>query len=94
MMGKPRSSSSVLTLALALSRLLLSCEQGKDSRHAGLVAFEDLIADPQQHAGQILCTEGVQVDGFEVSGLAASTYIRDGHRYPVSYTHLRAHETS
>jgi hypothetical protein len=81
MMGKPRSSTSILTLALALSILLLSCEQGKDSRHADLVAFKDLIADTQQHAGQILCTEGVQVDGFEASGLAASTYTKDGHRY-------------
>ena len=73
MKGKPTSRSNILTLALALSLLLLSCEQGKDSRYADLVAFEDLIADPQRHAGQILCTEGVQVDGFEASGLAAST---------------------
>ena len=64
---------------LALSILLLSCGLGDGGSHADLVAFDQLVANPQQYAGQYLCTEGVHVEGFEMSGLGASTYEEDGY---------------
>jgi hypothetical protein len=81
MMRRPVVTMRTFNVMLALSILLLSCGQGDLSGNAGLVPFGTLLADPQQYVNQVLCTEGVQVDGFEASGLAASSYIKDGHRY-------------
>ncbi len=78
-MGKPTFTMYIFTVMLALIILLLSCGQDYGSRYADLVAFDALVAHPQQYADQYLCTEGVQIDGFEVSALAASTYERDGY---------------
>jgi hypothetical protein len=64
---------------LLWSILLLACGRGDGSSHADLVAFDHLVANAQQHAGQYLCTEGVHVDGFEASGLAAAMFESDGH---------------
>jgi hypothetical protein len=69
----------VMSVMLALSITLLACDQGDGSGQSDLVAFEALVADPRAYAGQTVCTEGVQVDGFEASGLAASTKEQDGH---------------
>jgi Tol biopolymer transport system component len=71
-------SPYVLTAMVALSILLLACGQGDGGGHADLVAFDALIAHPQQYAGQYVCTQGVHVDGSEASALAAPTYKRGG----------------
>jgi hypothetical protein len=63
---------------LLLSVLLLACGPGDGSSQAGLVAFDHLVANAQQYAGQFLCTEGVHVDGFEASGLAAAMFEKGG----------------
>jgi hypothetical protein len=73
------SKSYVTTTMLLLSMLLLACGRGDGSSHADLVAFDQLVANAQQYAGQYLCTEGVHVDGFEASGLAAAMFDKDGH---------------
>jgi hypothetical protein len=63
---------------LALGALLGACAWGDQSGSRNIIAFDTLVADPQAYAGQYLCTEGVHVDGFEASGLGASTYEKDG----------------
>ena len=71
----------VFTVMLASSILLLACGAGAGSRYADSMAFDALLAAPQQYAGQYVCTAGVQAEGFEASGLAASTYEEDGTLY-------------
>jgi hypothetical protein len=69
----------VMTTMLALSVMLLSCDQGNGRSHAALAPFDRLVADPERYAGQYVCTEGVHVDGFEISGLGATAYQKDGY---------------
>jgi hypothetical protein len=80
-MGNQIPRLGAATIVLALSILLLACGQGDRSGYADLVAFDALIANPHRYASQHVCTEGVHVDGFEASGLAASTYDKDGSLY-------------
>jgi hypothetical protein len=70
----------MIGLMLILGTGLAACGQGNSSGDTGLVPLDALLANPQKYAGQYLCTEGVQVDGFEASGLAASVYEKDGYR--------------
>ncbi len=74
-----RPKLRVMTAMLALSVMLLSCDQGNGSSYAALVPFDRLVANPEHYAGKYVCTEGVHIDGFEVSGLGASTYQKDGY---------------
>jgi hypothetical protein len=69
----------VLTKVLLLSTSLLACGRTDGSGCADLVAFEYLVANPQPYVGQYVCTGGVHVNGFEVSGLGASAYEKDGY---------------
>jgi hypothetical protein len=73
------SKSYGTTTTLLLSILLLACGPGNGSSHADLVRFDVLVANPQRYAGQYLCTGGVRVDGFEVSGLGAAMFEKDGY---------------
>ncbi len=43
-----------------------------------MVQFESLVATPQHYNGQLICTRGVALSGFEASGLAAATYEDEG----------------
>ena len=71
----------VMITMLALSLMLLSCDEANGSSHAALVPFDRLVANPEHYAGQCVCTKGVHVDGFEISGLGAATYQRDGYQW-------------
>jgi len=62
----------VLTKVLLLSTLVLACAGSDGSGHVDLVALERLVANPQPYIGQYVCTEGIHVDGFEVSGKMAT----------------------
>ena len=75
------SKVSMMIIVLVLSVMLLSCDQGNDRSHAALVPFDRLVANPEHYAGQYVCTKGVYVDGFEISGLGAATYQRDGYQW-------------
>lgn len=70
---------SVLTKVLLLSTLLLACGGRNGYGHVGLVDFERLVANPQLYTGRYVCTGGIHADGFEVSGLGASIYEKDGY---------------
>jgi Tol biopolymer transport system component len=63
---------------LTLGALVAACNWGERGENDDLVAFDTLVADPQEYAGQYLCTEGVHIDGFEASGLAASMFEKEG----------------
>lgn len=78
-MRKPILILCILNAMLVLSMFALACGQGNGSSYSSLVAFEALLADPQQYADQYVCTEGVRVEGFEASGLAAAMLEKDGH---------------
>jgi hypothetical protein len=71
----------VLALLLALGMLLPACGQEEGSGHAELLTFAALMAEPQRYAGEYVCIQGVYGLGFEMSGLAASTYEEDGYRF-------------
>jgi hypothetical protein len=81
MVERVPSVLSVLSVLFVLGVMLPACGQGDGSSPAGLVAFDALVANPGQYAGQYVCTEGVQADGFESSGLAAATYQSGGTTY-------------
>jgi hypothetical protein len=78
-MGNQLPRLNAATMMLALSILLLACGQRDRSGYADLVAFDALRANPQQYVGQYVCTEGVHVDAFELSGQAASAHATDGY---------------
>jgi hypothetical protein len=47
------------------------------------VPWKELVADPSQYHGKMVCTEGIYLQGFEVSALGAETQNRDGLIYLV-----------
>jgi hypothetical protein len=68
----------LIVALLALGALVGACDWGDRRGSGDIVAFGTLATDPQAYAGQYLCTEGVHVDGFEASGLAASMFEKEG----------------
>jgi hypothetical protein len=78
-MTKPPLGTSLTIVWLALSTLLGACGLGDRRGDAAVIAVDALLADPQEYAGQYLCTAGVQASGFELNGLAASSYEKDGY---------------
>jgi hypothetical protein len=78
-MGNRILGIGMAIVTLILGTLLLACCQSDSRGDSDLVALETLMATPQRYAGQYVCTEGVHVDGFEASGLAASMYEQDGY---------------
>jgi hypothetical protein len=71
----------MIALMLLLGTTLSACGRGNSSGDTVPVPLDTVLANPQQYAGQYVCTEGMHVDGFEASGLAASTYEEEGNRY-------------
>ena len=79
-MGKRVLRLCVLSATLALGMLLSACGQPSGSGREDVVAFDALIASPRQYAGRYVCTEGIDVSGFESSGLAAA--VQEGGSHP------------
>lgn len=78
-MGKRPLTLCAVPVVLVLGTLLLACARGDVSSTRTTVCFGDLIANPQRYAGLTVCTEGIQVEGFEASGLAAAMVDKDGY---------------
>jgi hypothetical protein len=45
------------------------------------VPLKQLVANPSHYHGKVVCTEGIYLEGFEVSALSVETNNRDGLTY-------------